>query len=694
MTKMAELYEQKAFELVSPFKPTGDQPEAIEKLVDGLESGLKEQILLGVTGSGKTFTMANIIAKMNRPTLILAHNKTLAAQLCSEFKEFFPNNAVEFFISYYDYYQPEAYIAASDTYIEKDSSINDEIDRLRHSATAALFERRDVIIVASVSCIYGLGDPEDYTDLMLSLRPGMHMEIRDAAAKLVSMNYTRDTGNFSGRGTFRINGDTLSIRPAESSDSIIKVEFFGDEIDRITECDVLNYTVKAALSHAAIFPASHYATTDEKMDRAIAGILEEMEERVKQLKAEGREVEAYRLEKRTRYDMELMKETKFCSGIENYSRHISGRAPGSAPYTLMDYFPEDFLMFIDESHATIPQVRAMYNGDRARKEALVEYGFRLPSAFDNRPLKFNEFEDKIHQIIYVSATPAKYEKERASEVVEQVIRPTGLIDPEIVVRPVEGQIDDLIGEIRLVTEKNQRVLVTTLTKKMAESLTEYLSNVGIRVRYLHSDIKSIERMEIIKDLRTGEFDVLVGINLLREGLDLPEVSLVAILDADKAGFLRSETSLIQTVGRAARNVEGRVIMYADDITESMDYAIKETNRRRKIQSEYNKEHNIIPKSVVKSVRDVIDSTRIKENSGDVIKDIAAGGVDKNGRRIGNKAPETKLKNVMNLTEEEKNMPLDTLIEKLTFKMAEAAGELKYEEAAMIRDTIRTLKAIQ
>ena len=691
---MKELFEQKNFELVSPFKPTGDQPEAIEKLVDGLESGLKEQILLGVTGSGKTFTMANIIAKMNRPTLILAHNKTLAAQLCSEFKEFFPNNAVEFFISYYDYYQPEAYIAASDTYIEKDSSINDEIDRLRHSATAALFERRDVIIVASVSCIYGLGDPEDYTDLMLSLRPGMHMEIRDAAAKLVSMNYTRDTGDFSGRGTFRINGDTLSIRPAESSDSIIKVEFFGDEIDRITECDALNYTVKAALSHAAIFPASHYATTDEKMDRAIAGILEEMEERVKQLKAEGREVEAYRLEKRTRYDMELMKETKFCSGIENYSRHISGRAPGSAPYTLMDYFPEDFLMFIDESHATIPQVRAMYNGDRARKEALVEYGFRLPSAFDNRPLKFNEFEDKIHQIIYVSATPAKYEKERASEVVEQVIRPTGLIDPEIVVRPVEGQIDDLIGEIRLVTEKNQRVLVTTLTKKMAESLTEYLSNVGIRVRYLHSDIKSIERMEIIKDLRTGEFDVLVGINLLREGLDLPEVSLVAILDADKAGFLRSETSLIQTVGRAARNVEGRVIMYADDITESMDYAIKETNRRRKIQSEYNKEHNIIPKSVVKSVRDVIDSTRIKENSGDVIKDIAAGGVDKNGRRIGNKAPETKLKNVMNLTEEEKNMPLDTLIEKLTFKMAEAAGELKYEEAAMIRDTIRTLKAIQ
>lgn len=691
---MANLQEQKAFELVSDFMPTGDQPEAIDKLVEGLENGLKEQILLGVTGSGKTFTMANVIARMNRPTLILAHNKTLAAQLCEEFKEFFPNNAVEFFISYYDYYQPEAYIAASDTYIEKDSSINDEIDRLRHSATAALFERRDVIIVASVSCIYGLGDPEDYTNLMLSLRPGMHMEMRDAAAKLVSMNYTRDMGDFSARGTFRINGDTLSIRPSESSDTIIKVEFFGDEIERITECDGINYTVKAALSHAAIFPASHYATTDAKMDRAIAGILEEMEERVSQLKAEGREIEAYRLEKRTRYDMELMKETKFCSGIENYSRHISGRAPGSAPYTLMDYFPDDFLMFIDESHATIPQVRAMYNGDRARKESLVEYGFRLPSAFDNRPLKFNEFEDKIHQIIYVSATPAKYERERASEIVEQVIRPTGLIDPEIIIRPVEGQIDDLIGEINAVTEKNQRVLVTTLTKKMAESLTQYLSNVGIRVRYLHSDIKSIERMEIIKDLRMGEFDVLVGINLLREGLDLPEVSLVAILDADKAGFLRSETSLVQTIGRAARNVEGRVIMYADEITESMKYAIDETNRRRRIQSDYNKKHNITPKSVVKSVREVIDSTRIKEKTGSVIGEIASGGIDKNGRKIGSKAPPSKIKNIMELTEEEKSMPIDVLVEHLTYKMAEAAAELKYEEAAKIRDTIRILKNIQ
>ena len=691
---MAERYEEKSFELVSPFKPTGDQPEAIDKLVEGLESGLKEQILLGVTGSGKTFTMANIIAKMNRPTLILAHNKTLAAQLCSEFREFFPNNAVEYFISYYDYYQPEAYIASSDTYIEKDSSVNDEIDRLRHSATAALFERRDVIIVASVSCIYGLGDPEDYTDLMLSLRPGMRMEIREAAEKLVSMNYTRDMGDFSARGTFRINGDTLSIRPSGSSDTVVKVEFFGDEIDRITECDALNFTVKATLSHAAIFPASHYATTDEKMERAIGAILAEMEERVQQLKDEGRMVEAYRLEKRTRYDMELMRETKFCSGIENYSRHISGRAAGSAPYTLMDYFPDDFLMFIDESHATIPQVKAMYNGDRARKESLVEYGFRLPSAFDNRPLKFNEFEDKIHQIIYVSATPAKYERERSSEIVEQVIRPTGLIDPEITVRPVEGQIDDLIGEIRKIQEKNQRVLVTTLTKKMAESLTEYLLNVGIRVRYLHSDIKSIERMEIIKDLRTGEFDVLVGINLLREGLDIPEVSLVAILDADKAGFLRSETSLIQTIGRAARNVDGRVIMYADEITESMQFAISETNRRRQIQSEYNKEHNITPKSVVKSVREVIDSTRIKGSASDLIDEMASGGIDKNGRRIGGKAPASKLLGVMDLTEEEKNMPIDTLIENLTLKMAEAAGELRYEDAAKIRDTIRKLKTIQ
>ncbi|MBE7058501.1 MAG: excinuclease ABC subunit UvrB, partial [Ruminococcaceae bacterium] len=635
-----------------------------------------------------------IIAQVNKPTLILAHNKTLAAQLCSEMREYFPHNAVEYFVSYYDYYQPEAYIASSDTYIEKDSSVNDEIDRLRHSATAALFERRDVIIVASVSCIYGLGDPEDYTDLMLSLRPGMRMELREAAEKLVSMNYTRDMGDFSARGTFRINGDTLSIRPSESNDTVVKVEFFGDEIDRITECDGLNYTVKATLSHAAIFPASHYATTDAKMERAIDAILEEMEERVQQLKDDGRMVEAYRLEKRTRYDMELMRETKFCSGIENYSRHISGRAAGSAPYTLMDYFPDDFLMFIDESHATIPQVKAMYNGDRARKESLVEYGFRLPSAFDNRPLKFNEFEDKIHQIIYVSATPAKYEKERASEIVEQVIRPTGLIDPEIVVRPVEGQIDDLIGEIHKVQEKNQRVLVTTLTKKMAESLSEYLLNVGIRVRYLHSDIKSIERMEIIKDLRTGEFDVLVGINLLREGLDIPEVSLVAILDADKAGFLRSETSLIQTIGRAARNVDGRVIMYADEITESMQYAIAETNRRRKIQSDYNKEHNITPKSVVKSVREVIESTRIKGASGDLIDEMASGGIDKNGRRIGGKAPASKLLGVMDLTEEEKNMPIDTLIENLTLKMAEAAGELRYEDAAKIRDTIRKLKTIQ
>lgn len=684
---------EKLFKLVSPFKPTGDQPEAIDKLVDGLENGLKEQILLGVTGSGKTFTMANVIEKMNRPTLILAHNKTLAAQLCSEFKEFFPENAVEFFISYYDYYQPEAYIASSDTYIEKDSSVNDEIDRLRHSATAALFERRDVIIVASVSCIYGLGDPEDYTDLMLSLRPGMQMELRAAAEKLVSMNYINDRSDFSARGAFRINGDTLFIRPAQSNESVLKVEFFGDEIDCITECDAMNLTAKAKLSHAAVFPASHYATTDIKMERAIDGILAEMEERVKFLQDEGKVVEAYRLEKRTRYDMELMRETKFCNGIENYSRHISGRAAGSPPYTLMDYFPDDFLMFIDESHATIPQVRAMYNGDRSRKESLIEYGFRLPSALDNRPLKFNEFEDKIHQVIYVSATPAKYERERASEVVEQVIRPTGLIDPEIQIRPVEGQIDDLIGEINSVTEKGQRVLVTTLTKKMAESLTEYLSNAGIRVRYLHSDIKSIERMEIIKDLRTGEFDVLVGINLLREGLDLPEVSLVAILDADKAGFLRSETSLIQTIGRAARNVDGRVIMYADEITESMKYAIDETNRRREIQSKYNKENNITPQTVVKSVRDVIDSTKIKETGNDIVNEIATGKIDKNGSRIGNDSSTEVFDILSKLSEEEQNIPIDVLIEKYTEKMAEAAGELRYEEAAYFRDIIKKLKKI-
>ncbi len=683
------------FELVSDYRATGDQPQAIDKLVDGLENGLREQILLGVTGSGKTFTMANIIARMNRPTLVLAHNKTLAAQLCSEFKEFFPHNAVEFFISYYDYYQPEAYIAASDTYIEKDSSINDEIDRLRHSATAALFERRDVIIVSSVSCIYGLGDPEDYTDLMLSLRPGMHMEIRQAAAKLVSMNYTHDNSDFSSRGAFRINGDTLSIRPAARNDIIVKVEFFGDEIDRITECDAINYKVRSRLNHAAIFPASHYATTDEKMDRAIGGILQEMEEQVEYFKNQGKILEAYRLEQRTRYDMELLRETKFCSGIENYSRHISGRAPGSAPYTLMDYFPKDFMMFIDESHATIPQVRAMYNGDRARKESLVEYGFRLPSAMDNRPLKFDEFEERIHQVVYVSATPAKYERERASEIAEQIIRPTGLIDPEIVVRPVEGQIDDLIGEIRTVTEKGQRILVTTLTKKMAESLTEYLGNVGIRVRYLHSDIKSIERMEIIKDLRTGEFDVLVGINLLREGLDLPEVSLVAILDADKAGFLRSETSLIQTIGRAARNADGRVIMYADELTEAMQYAIGETNRRRRLQSEYNEAHGIVPKTIVKSVRDVIDSTRIKDGEpAGVIDEIANGGITADGRRVGAKPPKTKLDMTMDLTEEEQNLPIDVLIERLTQKMAEAAGELRYEDAAAIRDTIKKLKMIQ
>ncbi|MBP5781088.1 MAG: excinuclease ABC subunit UvrB, partial [Clostridia bacterium] len=558
--------EQNLFHVVSEYEPKGDQPAAIEALAKGIEAGDVCQTLLGVTGSGKTYTMAKVIEKVQRPTLVLAHNKTLAAQLCSEFREFFPDNAVEFFVSYYDYYQPEAYIAATDTYIEKDSSVNDEIDRLRHSATAALLERRDVIIVASVSCIYGLGDPEDYTDLMVSLRPGMHMEIDELTAKLAAMNYVYDRSDFSARNSFRVSGDTLSIRPSDREDAIIKIEFFGDEIDRICECDVTNFTLRRVLNHAAIFPASHYATTDAKLEHAIETIEEELEERLAVLKAENKIVEAYRLEQRTRYDLELLRETKFCNGIENYSRHISGRAPGSPPYTLLDYFPEDFIMFIDESHATLPQVRAMYNGDHARKMSLVEYGFRLPSAFDNRPLKFDEFEDKLNQVIFVSATPSEFERSRSTNVVEQIIRPTGLVDPEIEVRPVEGQIDDLIGEINSVVAQNQRVLVTTLTKKMAEKLTQHLSGMGIKVEYMHSDVKTIDRMAIIRDLRLGVFDVLVGINLLREGLDLPEVSRVAILDADKVGFLRSEVSLIQTIGRAARNASGKVIMYADSIT--------------------------------------------------------------------------------------------------------------------------------
>lgn len=652
------------FKLVSDYKPCGDQPEAIDKLVEGINRGYRGQTLLGVTGSGKTFTMANVIERVQKPTLVIAHNKTLAAQLCSEFKEFFPNNCVEYFVSYYDYYQPEAYIPATDTYIEKDSSINDEIDKLRHSATAALFERRDVIIVASVSCIYGLGDPEDYTDLMLSLRPGMIKDRDEIIRKLVDIQYERNEIDFK-RGKFRVRGDILEIFPASSSDKVIRVEFFGEEIDRITEVDSLTGEITGVCSHVAIFPASHYATTKAKMQRAIASIEQELEERVRELKSQGKLLEAQRLEQRTRYDLEMMQEIGFCQGIENYSRHISGRAPGSPPFTLIDYFPKDFLLIIDESHVTIPQIGAMYNGDRSRKESLVEYGFRLPSAFDNRPLTFEEFEKKINQVIFVSATPAKYERERSQQIVEQIIRPTGLLDPEIVVKPVKGQIDDLIGEISERVQKNQRVMITTLTKKMAEDLTDYLRELDFKVEYLHSDIDTIERMEIIRNLRLGVFDVLVGINLLREGLDIPEVSLVAILDADKEGFLRSETSLIQTIGRAARNVEGKVIMYADTITDSMRRAIDETNRRRKIQSEYNQKHGITPKSVQKGIRDVIEITKVAEEDA---KYFIRGDEDSM----------------------DKDEVLD-LIEKLTNEMKAAAAELQFERAAELRDKIAELK---
>ena len=595
-----------SFKVVSPFKPMGDQIKAIDELSEGILKGDRGQTLLGVTGSGKTYTIAKTIERVNKPTLVLAHNKILAAQLCSEFKEFFPDNAVEYFVSYYDYYQPEAYIPNTDTYIEKDASINDEIDKLRHSATAALFERRDVIIVASVSCIYGLGDPDDYKNLMVSLRTGNEYD-RDALLKqLVEMQYRRNDVVLE-RGCFRVRGDVLEIFPIGSGEKAVRVEFFGDEIDRICEIDTVTGEVLAFRSYTAIFPASHYATTADKMKRALKTISDELTDRLAELKSENKLLEMQRLEQRTNYDMEMMQEIGFCQGIENYSRHISGREPGSAPYTLIDYFPDDFLLVIDESHVTVPQVRAMYAGDRSRKTALVDYGFRLPSAFDNRPLNFEEFEQKINQVIYVSATPADYEKQHSSKIVEQVIRPTGLVDPEIIVRPVKGQVDDLIGVINEVTPKNQRVLVTTLTKKMAESLTNYLHDVGIKVKYLHSDIETIERMEIIRDLRLGVFDVLVGINLLREGLDIPEVSVVAILDADKEGFLRSETSLVQTVGRAARNAEGRVIMYADTITGSMQRAIDETNRRRKLQTDYNKEHGITPKTIKKDVRAIIQT---------------------------------------------------------------------------------------
>jgi excinuclease ABC subunit B len=649
------------FKLHSEYKPTGDQPQAIEYLSKGIKEGKKFQTLLGVTGSGKTFTMANIIQKVQRPTLVLAHNKTLAGQLYSEFKEFFPENNVEYFVSYYDYYQPESYIPSTDTYIEKDSSINDEIDKLRHSATLSLFETRDVIIVASVSCIYGLGDPIDYQEMMLSLRPGMSKSRDQVLKKLISMQYTRNEIDFK-RGTFRAKGDIVEIYPSDQSESAVRVEFWGDEIEKIVEINALTGKPIGTRRHILISPASHYVTTKDKMERAIVTIEQEMEERVKYFKSQNKLIEAQRIEERTNFDIEMMKETGFCSGIENYSRHISGRQVGSPPYTLFDYFPKDFLLLIDESHATIPQVKAMYNGDRARKESLVNYGFRLPSAFDNRPLTFKEFEERINQVVFVSATPADYEKEHSKDnVVEQIIRPTGLLDPKIEVKPVTNQIDDLLEQIRLRIEKKERVLVTTLTKKMAEDLTEYLKSLDIKVNYIHSDTKALERMKIIRDLRLGEFDVLVGINLLREGLDIPEVSLVAILDADKEGFLRSERSLIQTIGRAARNTDGTVIMYADELTESMEKAISETNRRRKIQEEYNKKNGIIPKTIKKSVRDNIKVTDVK--------DIEV---------------EYKL---------EKSEDIKETISKLTDEMLKCATEMEFEKAAELRDKIRELEKL-
>jgi len=673
------------FKIASDYVLCGDQPEAVDKLVRGINMGYKEQTLLGVTGSGKTFTMANVIERVQKPTLVIAHNKTLAAQLCSEFKEFFPNNNVEYFVSYYDYYQPEAYIPSTDTYIEKDASINDEIDKLRHSATAALFERRDVIIVASVSCIYGLGDPEDYTELMISLRPGMRKDRDEIIRRLVEIQYTRNEIDFK-RSTFRARGDVLEIFPAYSSENIIRVEFFGDEIERITEVNPLTGEIKGVSSHVAIFPASHYTTTKEKMDKALITIEKELEERLIELKKEEKLVEAQRLEQRTRYDIEMMSEVGFCQGIENYSRHLSKRAPGSSPYTLIDYFPKDFLLIIDESHVSVSQIGAMYNGDRARKESLVQFGFRLPSAFDNRPLKFEEFEKKINQVVYVSATPRAYERERSSQIVEQIIRPTGLIDPEIIVKPVTGQIDDLIGEISKRTAKNERVLVTTLTKRMSEDLTDYLKELDMKVKYLHSDIDTLERMEIIRDLRLGVFDVLVGINLLREGLDLPEVSLVAILDADKEGFLRSETSLIQTVGRAARNVEGKVIMYADRVTESMRKAISETERRRKIQAKYNRDNNITPKSIQKGIRDIIEVTKVAEDSEKYEHDNTHSRDNlinfNNNNDLG--------KNNLNKNGLDRN-ELEKIIEALEKEMKTAAKNLEFERAAQLRDRIGELK---
>ncbi|NLL31506.1 MAG: excinuclease ABC subunit UvrB [Clostridiales bacterium] len=653
------------FKIVSKFKPTGDQPKAINSLVESINRGDRGQTLLGVTGSGKTYTMANIIERVQKPTLILAHNKTLAAQLCSEFKEFFPDNIVEYFVSYYDYYQPEAYVPQTDTFIEKDASINDEIDKLRHSATSALLERRDVIIVASISCIYGLGNPEEYKKLTISLRPGMIKDRTEIMKKLVEIQYERNDIEFA-RGTFRVRGDSLDIIPSYSSSKGIRVEFFGDEIERIREFDVVTGNIIGERNHVAISPASHFATSKEVLERAIRQIEDELEDRLRELNSQEKLLEAQRLRQRTNYDIEMIREMGYCSGIENYSRILDGRAPGTPPQTLLDYFPDDFLMFIDESHVTLPQARAMYAGDRSRKTTLVDYGFRLPCAFDNRPLKFEEFEKKINQVVYVSATPGQYELDHSTNVAEQVIRPTGLLDPVIEIRPVEGQIDDLYGEIRKTTERGYRTLITTLTKKMAEDLTKYLTDLGVKTTYMHSDIKTIERMEIIRDLRLGKFDVLVGINLLREGLDIPEVALVAILDADKEGFLRSETSLIQTIGRAARNSESKVIMYAEVITKSMDKAIKETTRRREKQIKYNEEHNITPQTIVKDIRDVIEATKAAEEPSiyEVIK-------EENGE----------------ISAKDKKK----LIKKYTEEMMEAAKNLQFERAAELRDIINDLK---
>ena len=680
------------FKVEAPFTPTGDQPTAIQSLTEGIERGEWAQVLLGATGTGKTFTMAKVIEAVQKPTLIIAHNKTLAAQLCSEFKSFFPNNAVEYFVSYYDFYQPEAYIPSSDTYIEKDASINDEIDKLRHSATMSLFERRDVIIVASVSCIYGLGDPEDYSDLVLSLRLGQTKSRDEILSKLVDIQYTRNDMNFI-RGTFRVQGDTIDIFPAAYSERAIRVELFGDEIDRLVEVDALTGEVIAERKHVAVYPASHYVTTKDKMRIAVERIEAELDEQLAKLKAADRLLEAQRLEQRTRYDIEMMQEMGYCSGIENYSRHMSERKAGEAPYTLIDYFPDDFLIMVDESHVTIPQVRAMYNGDRARKESLIEYGFRLPSALDNRPLKFDEFVERINQIVYVSATPGPYEMEVQTNIAEQIIRPTGLLDPSIEIRPIKGQMDDLLGEIHKRAATNERVLVTTLTKKMAEDLTEFLKEMGVRVRYLHSDIVTIERAEIIRDLRAGVFDVLVGINLLREGLDMPEVSLVAILDADKEGFLRSDTAMIQTIGRAARNVNGHVIMYADRVTGSMQRAMDETDRRRAVQEAYNIEHHITPQSVSKDVKELIELTKIEE---DMVTDgkglspkkgkkkSSADGMDHGHEPYAQDADATK---VAEITAEE----LYNKIEELDRQMKAAAKQLEFEKAAKLRDQLGELR---